>query len=171
MRKKREESPEIVRATNAKYRAKPENRRKAATNTRIWHAENKAYSNPRRQMRKQKERNAYPWKGPLDAARRRSVERNLPFDLDDAWAQARWTGRCELSDIPFIIGARGNGPRYFAASIDRIKPELGYTKENARFILWAINAFKYTGTDEDLFMVAEALMKKRSLALSKALSK
>lgn len=160
-RKRREENPEHIRQINARYRVKPENRVAAANKSREWHAVNKERANPRRIMRKQKERNIYPWKGPLDAARRRASEKKLPFTLTEEWAKSVWTGRCALSGIPFRIGARGNGPKFFAASIDQIKPKQGYTQDNARFILWAVNAFKYDGTDENVFEVAEAIMQNR----------
>lgn len=153
--------PERIRENNARYRAKPHNREQAAAASRDWHAKNKEAANPRRTVRKQKERNLYPWKGPLDAARRRAKEKNLPFDLTECWADARWSGNCELSGIPFRIGERGNGPKFFAASIDQIKPKQGYTMDNSRFVLWAVNAFKYDGTDQDVFLVAEAITRLR----------
>lgn len=52
-------------------------------------------------------------------------------------------------------------PRFFSPSIDRIVPALGYTPENCRFILWAVNAFKHDGTDDDMYRVAEALIAAR----------
>ncbi len=149
--------PEKIAAAAAKYRAKPKNRKHAAVKSREWHAANKEQANPRRQVRKQKERVDYPWKGPLDAARRRAAMKKLPFDLTDDWCRGRWTGRCEMSDIPFRIGARGNGPKFFSASIDQITPKGGYTQNNCRFVLWAVNAFKYDGTDANVFAVARAI--------------
>ncbi|MDE2097093.1 MAG: hypothetical protein KGL39_07595 [Patescibacteria group bacterium] len=161
MRRRRKENPDQVRAINAKSRAQPAHRLVAARTSREWHSANSGYANPRRIMRKQKERNSLPWKGPVDAAIRRAKEKGLPCDIDYEWAKARWTGRCELSGIPFRVGERGTGPKFFVASIDQIIPKGGYTKENSRFVLWAINAFKYDATDEDVYQVAEALFMRR----------
>jgi hypothetical protein len=162
MRERRIAGDPRIAELNIAYRVKPENRIRAAQKSRKWHKENCEYANPKRQERKQMERKRQPWKGPLDAAKRRALIKNLPFDLTEEWAIARWTGRCELSGIEFRIGQRGSGPRFFAASIDRIRPKEGYTKKNSRFLLWAVNAFKYDGSDEDLFKVAEGIMLKRS---------
>lgn len=163
MRKRRIEHPERIAELAATYRAKPKNRLGAARRSRMWHSEHRNYANPMRTERKQMERNSQPWKGPLVAAKVRARAKNLPFDLTEEWAKNRWTGKCELSGIKFKVGEQGNGPRYFVASIDRIRPAEGYTQSNSRFILWAVNAFKYTGTDSDVFMVAEAIMRKRFL--------
>jgi hypothetical protein len=152
------------------YRIKPESRIHAAAKSRTWHAENHERANPKRRERKQVERKRQPWKGPLDSARIRASKKNLLFDLTEEWAIARWTGRCELSGIPFRIGQKGAGPRFFAASLDRIRPKEGYTQTNSRFLLWAVNAFKYDGTDQDVFRVAQALMLKRSQDVAGILS-
>lgn len=154
---RRAQYPEQVALEAARYRAKPENKIHAAAKSRHWHDANKIQANPRRTMRKQKERVTYPWKGPLDAARRRAQMKGLPFDLTDEWCSARWTGACEVSGIPFRIGERGAGPKFFAASLDQIIPKGGYTQKNCRFVLWAVNAFKYDGSDADIFRVAQAI--------------
>jgi hypothetical protein len=100
-----------------------------------------------------------PWSALLKSARERAKTKGLPFSLTDGWARSRWTGRCEITDIPFslIFGDRP-GPRFFSASIDQIVPKAGYTPENCRFVLWAVNALKHDGTDEDMIMVARAII-------------
>lgn len=157
-------NPEQRRAINAKDREKPKNRVKAAKISRVWHADHRDDANGRRIVRKQTERSRDPWKGPVDAAIRRAKERGLPCDITHEWARARWTGCCELTGLPFVIGERGNGPRPFSASLDQIRAAKGYTTDNCRFILWCVNAFKHTGTDAEMFMVAEALLAQRAAA-------
>ena len=44
--------------------------------------------------------------------------------------------KCEITGIPFTYEARSPT----ALSIDRINPNMGYTKENVRFVCWWINA-------------------------------
>ena len=95
----------------------------------------------------------------MAGAKHRAKTAKMKFDLTDAWARARWTGRCEISKIPFQLGLAPDDNRMYAASIDRIDPRWGYTQRNCRFILFAINALKQDGTDADVLRIAEAIIK------------
>lgn len=90
-------------------------------------------------------------------ARERAKKKNVPFTLTQEWADSVWTGRCAVTGIEFSLGLRGRGPKVFSPSLDRIIPSLGYTPENCRFVLWAVNALKHDGTDADMIMVAKAI--------------
>lgn len=158
MRQRRIEHPEKVRESNEKNRSKPENRIRARKVSKTWHATNRDYANPRRQVRQQRRRNTHPWSILVKGAQARSREFGHAFDLTDEWATTRWTGYCELTGLPFDIGNRGVKRRLWAASLDKIDPTLGYIQSNCRFVLWAINAFKSNGTDEQMYLVAEALL-------------
>lgn len=170
MRARRMAHPEVVRKAHTKHREKPESRLHAAAKSRDWHATNHQYANPRRQMRKQKERNIQPWHTIVKGAQARSKVKNIPCDLTPEWARARWTGRCELTGLPFEIGLRGSGGKLFSPSVDKIIPALGYTQSNCRFILHCVNIFKYTGTDEQMYAVANALLANRASPASDMLS-
>ncbi len=62
----------------------------------------------------------------------------MDFDLTKDWIQSRLEGVCELSGMPFDFLA---APRdIFTPSIDRVNSELGYTQDNCRVIVWALNA-------------------------------
>lgn len=100
-----------------------------------------------------------PWGPILNSAKTRSLHRNKPFNLTDDWAIDRWTGKCELTGIPFVLGS--NTRTLYSPSLDQIKPGAGYTTDNCRFILWCINAMKDTGTDEDVYRVAQAIVDSR----------
>lgn len=106
-----------------------------------------------------------PWKYMLRSRKIDAERKQLPFDLTNEWAAARWTGRCELTGIEFVVNDKP-GPHPFSGSLDRIKPELRYVQNNCRFILFACNSAKGSGTDEDLYKVAEALMKHKPLLAS-----
>lgn len=82
--------------------------------------------------------------------------REIEFDLDWDWAKANWTGYCAVTNIPFTKPSERNGreKRSFFPSIDRIDPKKGYTKDNCRFVLWAVNALKNDGTDEEMRLIA-----------------
>jgi hypothetical protein len=97
-----------------------------------------------------------PWRYVLMTAKSRAKVEKLEYDLDKEWAISRWTGECELCKLPFVISKRLRHP--LSPSIDKIDPTKGYTKDNCRFIAWALNAFKGTGTDEEMFAIARALI-------------
>lgn len=102
----------------------------------------------------------YPWERLLRSAEARAKSKGLPFALTREWAEARWTGSCEISGIPFVIENTGrSGPKFFSPSIDQISPKAGYTPTNCRIVLWAVNAMKHTGSDEDMLLVARAIVK------------
>lgn len=100
----------------------------------------------------------HPWKYLLTSARNRAIEKNIAFDLDDAWAKNRWTGCCEITGLPFQTNGE-RGPHPFSPSVDRKNAKLGYTKKNTRFVLWGCNAIKGVGTDADMFEIARALVR------------
>lgn len=101
-----------------------------------------------------------PWLPLMTGARHRSLKSGLPFDLTREWCEARWTGRCELTGIEFSL----NTPKRdsFAPSIDKIDPAKGYVQSNCRFVLWAFNLFKYTGTDETMYSLARTLVESKA---------
>ncbi len=170
-RRYRENHREEVRARHSKWAA--QNPDLVVENGRRYHAENREKANAGRRARReanleqetanqrssnQKTRIVSPWVHLLASARERAKKRHLPFDLTEDWAMTRWTGDCELTQIPFRLGERGSGPKVFSPSIDQIIAKKGYTQDNCRFVLWAINALKHDGTDEEMYLVAAALM-------------
>jgi hypothetical protein len=62
----------------------------------------------------------------------------MNIDLD--WLEPKLIdGRCEISGLPFDLEQNeSRGP--FRPSVDRIDSLKGYTKENCRVIIWALNA-------------------------------
>ena|SRR5215472_2222143 len=110
------------------------------------------------EMRKQERRDyraKYPWKEPFFSARNRALKKSLAFDLTYEWCEQNWTGKCTLSGLPFKLGSLHHHP--FSPSIDRIDSSKGYTQENCRFICYGVNSMKGVGTDEELFVLVEAL--------------
>lgn len=48
----------------------------------------------------------------------------------------------------------------FAPSIDRINNDLGYTKDNCQMVVWIYNCSKNVFTNEDLYKMCKAFIKK-----------
>jgi hypothetical protein len=112
----------------------------------------------KRTMQRQNSRIKTPWTSLLAGARARSKKRNIEYSLTDEWAREHWTGKCEVTGIPFRLGWIEPGPKFFSPSIDKIDRKKGYTPDNCRIVLWAVNAMKYDGTDADMLMLAKAVV-------------
>ena len=123
-----------------------------------WKGKRKRRANELRKEHAQTTRLTLPWKPLLKAARDRATRKGVPFTLTAAWARKNWTGRCAITKIPFALGQRGSGPKALSPSIDRIVPDLGYTPDNCRFVLWAVNLLKYDQTDDSLHALAKSII-------------
>lgn len=94
---------------------------------------------------------------------------NLPYDLDKQWILDKlnfieW--KCELTRIPFKIKKSINenihrGFQWDSISMDRIDPKGGYTKNNIRFVLNQVNVFRQDHSDDQMYMIAQALLSKK----------
>lgn len=94
---------------------------------------------------------------------------NIPFDLSKEWILDRlekinW--KCELTGLEMRSLKLSSDEKYTgfqldSISMDRIDPNGGYIKSNVRFVLNQINMFKQNGTDERMYLLAQALLKYR----------
>lgn len=146
---------------------------------RAWHHANKEKANAKRsaqyrefadanpeavkeqsKMQAKRARQNGPWVKLILSAKARAEKKGVPFSLTAEWGAARWTGKCEITRLDFNMALPGKpGPKCFSPSIDRIVPQLGYTPENCRFVLWAVNAFKGDADDAVMFFIADAIVK------------
>lgn len=78
----------------------------------------------------------------LAMAKFAAKKKKVAFDLDYEWILIKLTtGTCEMTGVKFDLEPLPEGRQNpYTASMDRIKPELGYVKTNVRMILWALNA-------------------------------
>lgn len=106
--------------------------------------------------RRKKKRHTRGWLYLVRKAKERAHKKNIPFSLTHTWASSRWTGRCELTGIEFVRGEMGFSP--YSGSIDRIEPSKGYTDDNCRFVLMAVNAFKGKLSDAEMLTIAKAML-------------
>ena len=150
---------------NARRQADPEKARADARARRAANPEAyKGYGRKEQAIRREKQ----PWLAAFHSRRKHAEKRGLLFTITTAWAKARYTGKCELSGIPFDIRKRdqvGNpGPRPHSISIDKIEQAKGYTPDNCRFILNCLNTMRGSGSDELMMATIQALMDHTRLA-------
>jgi hypothetical protein len=112
------------------------------------------------------DRRKRPWHCLLMTAKRRANKSNVPYNLTSAWAKSVWNGRCALTDLEFReagLSVPHSGSSPFSPSIDRIISSEGYVIGNCRFILLGINALRGSGSDDEMFLIAKALIRSRSV--------
>ena len=89
--------------------------------------------------------------------------KNIYFDLTLEWVKENIKQGCALTGRKFKlhnsrINDKSEGPNPLGYSIDRIDPKSGYTKDNCRIILFCVNAFKGTMTDEQMISIAQDIV-------------
>lgn len=106
----------------------------------------------------------------VSSARVRARDKGLAFDLDVTQIQYRIDlGRCELTGIKFDLEGGWNSP-----SLDRINPALGYTMDNVRIVLTALNVMMNRWGPDKVIEIADSMRrltetKARSASLQKSL--
>lgn len=91
----------------------------------------------------------------LDGARARARKLGLAFELDIEWVKQATVTICPLLHIPLSYTnatQAANSP-----SIDRIRPELGYTKENCIVVSLRANRIKNDATLDEIKTLANSL--------------
>ncbi len=102
----------------------------------------------------------------IEAAKQRSKKHGLPFTLSegDIVALIHYArGRCEVTGIPFSKYSKynvryGSRRRPFTPSLDRIVPERGYTRDNCRLVILAVNIAMSDWGLPVLMQIARALV-------------
>lgn len=145
-------NPEPFRRSNKIYR--DQNRERMTGLKLKWAAENEAWLRQLNLGYRVRDRREKPWQPLIRNAHTRSRAKGFEFNLTPDWAKARFTGKCELTGIPFQVYVNRRGPGPFVCSIDRIDQSKGYTQDNCRFILFCVNVMRGTMSDEDMILVA-----------------
>jgi hypothetical protein len=93
----------------------------------------------------------------VQQARNRAKNKNVPFDItvDDI----KIVDTCPYLQIPIRQNLNAKGPSPNSPTIDRIIPELGYTKGNVQLISHKANAMKNNCSLEQLLIFAENVKK------------
>lgn len=86
----------------------------------------------------------------LGSAKKRALVSGIPFTIDLTWVLPRlMAGRCEVTGLPFVI-VTGRDHLPYSPSIDRIDSDLGYTPDNCRLVITALNVGKNRWSDHVL---------------------
>lgn len=102
-----------------------------------------------------------PWSYFLKNSITRAKKKGLEHDLTEEWFADNWTGKCQLTGIPFVKNYKV-GPSPLSASVDRIDNSKGYTQDNCRLILNGLNSLKGQGSDDLMYVIAAALVSSKS---------
>ncbi len=89
------------------------------------------------------------------SCKRRAEQQDVPFTLTKEWVREKLkAGVCEATGLLFVYA---HGPRVARSpSIDRRVAKHGYTSENCRVIVWALNAAIGTWGEDTLREVMAA---------------
>lgn len=89
-------------------------------------------------------------------------KRDPKTDITKEWITERLNfGKCEVTSLEFKYEARTgeeSTTRPWSPSIDRINPNLGYTKSNCQMVVWIYNAAKNIFNHSDVVTLAEAVL-------------
>lgn len=98
----------------------------------------------------------------LRAALTRAQQKGLPMDITHEWIKERLVeGVCAVTGLPFVLEINRTRKHPRAPSLDRIDSTKGYTQDNVRVVLWAVNAgCMEWGLDEYLAIAGAALARR-----------
>lgn len=98
----------------------------------------------------------------LSQSKHRAKLKGVEHNITAEWLQPKLErGVCEITGLPFDFSfGLGKGKLPWAPTLDRIIPELGYTKENTQVVVWMYNAAKHTYTHQEVMMLVNALLEK-----------
>lgn len=101
---------------------------------------------------------AKPAKRLLYSARRRATINNLEFSIveEDIIVPTH----CPILGIPLVNTRPRGDSRRDIASLDRVDPTKGYTKDNIEVISWLANTMKNNATPELLVLFAEEILRR-----------
>lgn len=94
-----------------------------------------------------------PARSMVRSAKKRATNSGVPFDL--TISDIIIPKFCPVLGIPLVVAAHNNAPTANSPSIDRIKPHLGYVKDNILVVSLKANQIKSNATPEEIMKVAE----------------
>lgn len=100
----------------------------------------------------------------LDGARKSARRRGQVVEITREWIAERiGAGVCQATGHAFDLRRPSRGrSNPMAPSLDRIDPDQGYTEENTRVVVWALNAMRNEYGDDVLDVVFRAYAEERA---------
>lgn len=89
----------------------------------------------------------------LRSAKHRAKKQGVPFDIEKS--DLVIPELCPVLGMPLVCNAGTGNAKQNSPSLDKIVPELGYTKGNIQIISYLANAMKSDATPEQLILFAE----------------
>lgn len=93
----------------------------------------------------------------------RSLQNKIDYDLSSEFIIElfyKQKGKCAISGLDLHTRLR-SGKNTQNASVDRINPLKGYTKDNVQLVCSQVNMMKSNMSSEELYMFCEAIMKNK----------
>lgn len=118
-------------------------------------AKNHNYTPERGKMLRNRYGVKYATQVSIKSARKRALEKNLPFDLTAEWYDAEFEKGCAVTGLP--LEPNGSKTAY-TAHVDKKIPKLGYLMSNCRLVCATFNLAKKHWTDADVLKMARALV-------------
>ena len=140
------------------YNSRPEVKKRRAVMSKEYRSIHGAELRANNKIYRDEQRRRKPWQKLLQCARQRAKQRGLEFSLTPEWALQHYTGYCAVTGLQFSVGLGKSGPQAFSPSIDRIDQGRGYSRDNCRFVIFAVNAIRGTMSDADMVVVAERIV-------------
>jgi len=91
----------------------------------------------------------------IKSAKKRAIEKNLPFDLTHEWYDAEFAKGCAVTGLPLD---KNGSKSPSTAHVDRIIPANGYLMSNCRLVCACYNLSKKHWADSDVLRMARALV-------------
>lgn len=96
----------------------------------------------------------------ITSSKSRNTKRsNTPFDIDLDYMYTLWNyqkGLCALTGYPMVIDGHTN----LRLSIDKIKPNLGYTKGNVQWTIFSANRAKGDLSSKDFIKMCKMIIER-----------
>lgn len=74
----------------------------------------------------------------------------MTFRITVADLAAVWVDRCPVTKWVWFLGRRGGRPHPASPTLDRIRPDEGYTPDNVAWLSWHANTAKGAASLDDL---------------------
>jgi hypothetical protein len=89
-------------------------------------------------------------------AKQRASKAGIPFELTEQYLEDIWTGTCPVFGFRFNLPGTATRTAQ-TATLDRIKPEVGYVPGNVIWISDLANRIKQEATSDDILAVGSWL--------------